>query len=348
MAGATASPFDLIVVGGGPVGLVAAIHARLAGLSVVVLEPRGTPIDKACGEGLMPGAVAELRRLGVAPAGMPIRGITYRQGGHEARAQFQGDPGLGVRRTVLHNALCDRAQELAVVRKVGHAGVVTQASDHVRAGDLRASYLIGADGLHSRVRRSLGLARPARRRHPRRYGIRQHFQLAPWTDAVEVHWGRDAEVYVTPVAPDTVGVAALGPAPLDLERILASVPALSERLRGVRPVGRPMAAGPMRQGSRRRVAGQVLLVGDAAGYVDAITGEGLRLGFREAAAAVASIAAGRPQDYEAAWARITRSYRLLAGGLVWWATRPALRPAIVPAASAMPGLFGAVVGSVGR
>jgi flavin-dependent dehydrogenase len=68
---------DLLVVGGGPGGLATALHARRHGLSVIVAEPRPDPIDKACGEGLMPGGLAELASLGVDPAGMPFRGIAY-------------------------------------------------------------------------------------------------------------------------------------------------------------------------------------------------------------------------------------------------------------------------------
>ena len=90
--------FDVAIVGGGPIGLVAAIDARLAGLSVVVIEQRDGTIDKACGEGLMPGALPLLERLGVDPEGMPIRGITYNQGARSVSHRFSGPPGRGVRR----------------------------------------------------------------------------------------------------------------------------------------------------------------------------------------------------------------------------------------------------------
>ncbi|HEY5230428.1 MAG TPA: FAD-dependent oxidoreductase, partial [Galbitalea sp.] len=82
--------FDVAIVGGGPVGLVAAIEARLAGLSVVVIEQRDGVIDKACGEGLMPGAIPVLARLGVDPHGVPIMGITYNQGARSVSHRFAG------------------------------------------------------------------------------------------------------------------------------------------------------------------------------------------------------------------------------------------------------------------
>src|ERR1700753_4476233 len=102
---------DLLVAGGGPGGLAAALHARRQGLSVIVAEPREHPIDKACGEGLMPGGLAELVSLGVDPYGMPLRGIAYLDQQRRVEAPFRGRFGRGVRRTTLHAALASRAKE---------------------------------------------------------------------------------------------------------------------------------------------------------------------------------------------------------------------------------------------
>ena len=91
---------DVLIVGGGPGGLATALQARRQGLSVIVAEPRESPIDKACGEGLMPGGLAELTSLGVDPAGMPFYGIAYRNEHRRAEARFRTGPGRGVRRTL--------------------------------------------------------------------------------------------------------------------------------------------------------------------------------------------------------------------------------------------------------
>src|SRR3954454_19933771 len=107
---------DLLVVGGGPVGLATAIEGALAGLSVAVLDRRTGPIDKACGEGLMPSARAALDRLGVGVEGREFRGIHYRAPGRSATALFAGRAGLGVRRLALSAALASRADELGVKR----------------------------------------------------------------------------------------------------------------------------------------------------------------------------------------------------------------------------------------
>jgi flavin-dependent dehydrogenase len=91
----------------------------------------------------------------------------------------------------------------------------------------------------------------------------------------------------------------------------------------------------------------VLLVGDASGYVDAITGEGLRLGFAQAEAAVAAVVHGRPGRYEQDWTSITRDFRVLTSGLVLAARSP-LRRAIVPLAGRLPRVYGAVVERLAR
>ncbi|MDO7883534.1 NAD(P)/FAD-dependent oxidoreductase [Salinibacterium soli] len=333
---------DVLVVGGGPVGLAAAIEARLAGLSVVVLEPREGPVDKACGEGLMPGALPLLERLGVDPEGAPLVGVSYRSRGVVADHRFEGGPGRGVRRTVLHAALADRARALGVSLVTCRAEGIAQDASGVTAGGLRADWLLAADGLHSPARRALGLERPGPTGQ-RRFGIRQHFEVAPWNDHIEVHWTRDAEVYVTPLGPDLVGVAVLGVQGADIEAAIAST--VGERLRDARPLSDRRGAGPFGQRAARVQLGRVLLVGDASGYVDAITGEGLRLGFEQARVAVAALTGGRP--YEREWRRVTRPFRVLTRGLVGAASSP-LRGGIVPLAARAPRLYGAVVERLAR
>jgi hypothetical protein len=91
----------------------------------------------------------------------------------------------------------------------------------------------------------------------------------------------------------------------------------------------------------------VLLAGDASGYVDALTGEGLRLGFAQADAAVRSIVAGDTRGYEREWTRLSRDSRVLTSGLVAAATSP-LRPLVVPTAVRAPRLYGAIVERLAR
>jgi flavin-dependent dehydrogenase len=344
---------DVLVVGGGPVGLAAAIEARLAGFSVVVVEPRAGVVDKACGEGLMPGALAALLRLGVDPPGHDLRGISYRNSRGHADHVFSGGPGRGVRRTTLHSALLARSLELGVNHVTRRVTEVTDGPAAVEAAGVRARWLLACDGLHSTVRRLAGLEAPAgglgvgRGRLPaaRRFGLRRHFRVPSWTDLVEVHWGSHAEAYVTPVAEDLVGIALLGPPIPSFDAAIAAFPELRHRLRDAEPASSVRGAGPMRQQTTRRTRGRIRLVGDASGYVDALTGEGLRVGFAQAAVAVAHLE--DPVGYERSWVAATRDYRLLTAGLVAWASSPA-RAAIVPVARLAPPVYGAIVEVLAR
>jgi flavin-dependent dehydrogenase len=166
--------------------------------------------------------------------------------------------------------------------------------------------------------------------------------VEPWSEFVEVHWTPAAEVYVTPVSHDLVGVAVLGQRSLDYAAVLHAT-AVGQRLAGAEPVSSLRGAGPLMQRTARRVSGRVLLVGDAAGYVDALTGEGIRLGLAQARAAVRAITAGDTSRYEADWRRITRDYRLLTMALLAAGRRPAIRNRIVPLAGRLPRVYGAIV-----
>ncbi|MGZ5398553.1 MAG: NAD(P)/FAD-dependent oxidoreductase [Nocardioides sp.] len=336
---------DLVVAGGGPVGLATALYAARAGLDVVVRERRAGVVDKACGEGLMPGAVAALTDLGVPLEGRPLLGIRYVDGRHRAEAPFRSGPGLGVRRTTLHAALRGAVCGAGVVVEEQPVSEVTDEGDHVLVDGTPARYLVAADGLHSPIRRMLALDRPAGSR--RRYGLRTHVDLAPWTDFVEVHWSSRAEAYLTPVSERLVGVAVLSEDRRPLPELLAQFPQLARRLEGRQPGG-VLGAGPLWQRTSRRVAGRVLLVGDAAGYVDALTGEGIALGLAQARAAVAAIADHDPARYEDDWRRISRPHDRLTGALLTASRVPVVRRHLVQAAARVPGVFGAGVNQLAR
>ncbi len=133
----------------------------------------------------------------------------------------------------------------------------------------------------------------------------------------------------------------------DFDDLLTGFPALRERLAGA-PASKVLGAGPLRQRARRRVAGRVLLVGDASGYVDALTGEGIALGLAQARAAVAAVRGGDPASYERAWQRLSWRHNLLTQGLLAASGRPLLRRRLVPAADTVPWLFRAAVNELAR
>jgi len=352
---------DVAVVGGGPAGLAAAALAARQGLSVMLLEREPLPHDKACGEGVMRPGVAVLDRLGVlerltgSDAGA-IRGVRYvQEDGSILEAPLPGLGGLGIRRTALSSALLEVARAAGVEvrdrtalrshRRTPEAMVL-----ETDVGALSARVLVAADGLHSALRRAEGLDVPAP--HRRRFGLRQHFAIAPWTDRVEVYLSPGAEAYVTPCGPSRVGVAFLWS---DGQRagtpgvaaFLAGFPLLARRLAGAEADSEPRGAGPFLQRARRRVAPRIALLGDAAGYVDAITGEGMSVALvcAEALAGCLPEVIRRGGDvrafgpYEATARREFRKYAWTAGAVLALARRPRLRRGVVASLAQRPRAF---------
>ena len=398
--------FDLAICGGGPAGLATAIAARQAGLSALVLERAGQAPDKACGEGLMPhglralGALGALSRLDPA-ACSPFRGIRYLLGdGRSVEGRFRHGDGLGVRRTALSAALESRARELGVELRRATVESFVQSEDGVEllatsaaapAERIWARLLVGADGLQSKVRRLAGLEAPAK--GPRRFGLRRHFHCAPWSELVEVHWGDGVECYVTPAGAGRVNVAFLwddglrgagpenapGEAPEGVpekpgfEALLARFPAVAERLGGAAAESESRGSGPLLRPVKARIGQRVALVGDAAGYIDAITGQGLSLALGSAIALVGALDTGpaprrlpapeagpppaRSLDVTALPAALLRYHRsqrgpwlryaLPARGLLLLAGRPRLRRAALGLLSRSPRLFTTLLGLVG-
>jgi len=355
--------FDVAIVGGGPVGLVTALELHARGLRVVVFERRGGDVDKACGEGLMPQGTAALRRLGamqyLTPADCaPFTAIRYiQEDGRGVQAPLPAPGGLGVRRTALRSALLRAARDQGIdvrddcaVRShdIGASDVLL-ATD---AGTVRARFLVAADGLHSPIRRSLGLERERASGEPQRFGVRRHVAMAPWAPCVEVHWNAGVEAYVTPTGNNRVGLGflwerdALAGA-VDFDALLARFPALERRFAGAPADSRAMGAGPLLQRVVARTARRAALVGDAAGFVDGITGEGLSVGFAQARALAAVLPDALREGatvaslarYERASARVFRHAAVTAHGLLWLARRPRLRRFVFDRCIEAPVLF---------
>ena len=173
----------------------------------------------------------------------PFRGVRYIDGVRAAEGRFRGRPGRGVRRTVLHDALRRRAERAGVVlRWRTRVTAVEENAFRIDGESIAGRWLVAADGRTSRVRRWSGLdGRSARRR---RFGVRRHYTVEPWSDLVEVYWHDGCEAYVTPVADDLVGVAMLwsgGSARFD--ELLAKFPELAERLDGCEVASSDRGAG---------------------------------------------------------------------------------------------------------
>jgi flavin-dependent dehydrogenase len=307
---------DVFVIGGGPAGLAAAIAARQQGFRVVVADGARPPIDKACGEALMPDAIAALERLGVAvPAAdsCPLHGVRFLSSGLSAEADLpSGGRGLSVRRTTLHRVMTERAAALGV--DLLWQSVVTGISDtEVQLGErtIRTRWIIGADGPNSRVRRWANL--DAHSRTGVRYAFRRHYRVPPWTDRMEIYWGEQSQAYATPVSHEEVCVAVASRDPeLRLEPSLPEFPELNARLRGAEAASTERGAISANRKLKRVWRGNVALIGDASGTVDAITGEGLGLSFSQAVVLANCLKSGRLARYQAAHRRLALRPLLMA------------------------------------
>jgi menaquinone-9 beta-reductase len=300
---------DVFIVGGGPAGLAAAIAAREKGLRVVVADCSRPPIEKPCGEGLMPDALTALRKLGVtvpAEHSFPFRGIRFLGSGRSVDASFPSGCGRGVRRTILHQAMLDRATEAGVsfrwgarVSGIGDAGVT------VDGRVVPCRWIVGADGQNSPIRRWAGLDQF--RHHSRRFGFRTHYRVAPWTDCMELYWGAGCQIYITPISSSEVCAVVISrDRHLRFDQTLHLFPELVHRLNGSSAVSAERGAVTASCSLKSVVRGRVALIGDASGSVDAITGEGLCVSFQQAISLANALETGNLASYQLEHRRLLR------------------------------------------
>jgi flavin-dependent dehydrogenase len=329
------NPVDVFVIGGGPAGLATAIAARRRGLSVVLADGAVPPIDKPCGEGLMPDAVEALHQLGITiPEGeaYPFRGIRFVSGGISAEAAFPRGTAYGIRRTDLHRLMSDHAAACGV-HILWQAAVTGLHPEGVLvAGELvRSRWIVGADGTSSRVRSWAKLDQhklPVPPKRNLRFAFRRHYRVAPWTGFMELHWGRDCQLYVTPVSREEVCVALISSRPqlrLRLKDALGEFPELRARLENAELASSERGAITITRRLRRVYRGRTVLVGDASGGVDAITGEGLCLTFRQAALLGDCLASGDLARYQKGHRRLIRRPALMARMMLFMARHSRLR-----------------------
>jgi len=311
----TPNSVDVFVAGGGPAGLATAIAARRHGLSVLVADGALPPIDKACGEGLMPDGVEALHALGITlPEGeaQPFRGIRFISGNKKAEAVFPSGTAYGIRRTTLHRIMVEHAQASGVSLRWQTSVTGLHPEGALLAGDLvRARWVVGADGAQSRVRQWAKL--DAHQRRNVRFAFRRHYRIPPWTDFMELHWGERCQLYVTAVGREEICVAMISDRPkLRLEDALAGFPELSARLRGAAYASTERGAITVSRRLRRVYRERTVVVGDASGGVDAITGEGLCLAFRQAALLGECLAADDLARYQAEHRKLIRRPAVMA------------------------------------
>lgn len=333
---------EVLVAGGGPAGLAAAIAARQAGFEVAVVDCAQPPIDKACGEGIMPDGLAALQALGIgvdARQAAPFRGIRFIHGQQSVEASFPGSVGYGIPRTVLHQWLVDRAAGCGVWLHWGRR--ITGLSPDgllVEGRVVPSQWLICADGQNSKLRKLAGLEPATPPRY--RFGFRRHYHVAPWSDFVEVYWSGCGQMYVTPVGDDQVCVALItSHKDLRFDAALRSFPQLTARLGHTKVMGSTIGAISASRTLRVVHSGSIALIGEAAGSVDAITGEGLAIAFQQAIALANAMRAGDLMAYERVHSRITRMPRRMAALMLLMDKRRWLRERAFRALAAEPHFF---------
>ena len=301
---------DVLVIGAGPAGIATAIAASLKGLHVAVLDYRKPPIEKSCGEGLLPSAVSNLRSLGVhlnTNAGFPFCGIRFSDEEFSASARITKGTGYGVRRAELHRILVERACEVGVsfhwgTRVTGFDGRGAQAGGTY----FPCRWLVGADGQNSTLGKWANLS--SRRPRLARFGFSRHYAVAPWDDLVEVHWGPGCQIFLTPTGDDEICIALLSHDPqLRIERALTYFPEVAKHLKGSRFLTAELGGVTALGRARGVVSGHVALVGDASFTVDGVTGQGLSLAFQQAILLAEAFERGDLDYYETAHREISRA-----------------------------------------
>ena len=360
--------WDLVVVGGGPAGLAVAIVAAEQGFSVIVVERRDFPSDKACGEGVLPPGVKALERLGIRDrfdrtTSYPFNGIRFIQEDGSCAESPMPSIGMGIRRTVLVEMLARRAEELGSVLR--HRCVVSaveakadRAIVHIANGTIAARLVVAADGLHSLLRKASGLeATPGARR---RFALCQHYEVRPWTDFVEVYVDAKGEAVATPVSDRCVGVNFVWEDGVferpTIPTLASRFPALRARLGSAPTISSVKGAGPMAQRAKRRNTERMVLVGDAAGFVDSISGDGLSIAFNSALilgkhlGRILAREATREsmQEYEREARGLYRGYWFVTNGLLTIARHPRARRMIINSLKRHPEVFRTMMGGAMR
>jgi flavin-dependent dehydrogenase len=333
---------DVFVIGGGPAGLAVAIAARQRGFEVVVADGAIPPIDKPCGEGLMPDGISALADLGIEippEYSYDFRGIRFISSGLKVDASFPTGQGLGIRRTRLHSLMIDRAIS-AGVNLLWQTVVTGLHPDGVWLGAnlVRSRWIVGADGTHSRVRKWAGLDENTG--YQQRFSFRRHYRVKPWTSCMELYWGNNCQLYVTPVADDEICVAAISRNPgLRLDVAIAGFPVVASRLEGLERTSPERGAVSATRRLRRVHRDRTALIGDASGSVDAITGEGLCLAFRQAILLSESFAAGCLKPYQAKHRKLARRPAAMSWLMLTLDGRDLLRRRVMEAFATEPRTF---------
>ena len=365
---------DVLIAGGGVAGATLAILLGRRGFSVVLFERGHFPREKPCGEGLMPAGVAVLDRLRLAETvgGAPFYGVRYHFGKYTAEGRFPRAPGIpiagrGQRRKHLDRVLFEAAAATPGVK--AHTGACVDApllengrvtGVLVEGEPLRARLVVAADGAHSRIRHCLGLDAES---HRKRFGIRVHYRLGkgqeqpPWVDVL---LAAGHELYVTPLPDSEILIAGLtdteylqAPIHKAFQRWILAQPLLASRLEGAEQCSSPMCASWLARGAVSGVTPGAVLLGDAVGSIDPITGGGMAQALLTAELLAVHIQQGLKKTDDWIWKFererrvLLRDFKRLTQGVLWLSDHPRLAVKVLLLVRNSPLLFSHLVGVAG-
>jgi flavin-dependent dehydrogenase len=299
----------VLIVGAGPAGAVAATVLARAGARVRIVDRADFPRDKLCGDTVNPGTLGLLRRLEMATSidaiGLRVEGMVVTgESGIAIEARYPvGRNGRALTRAELDWMLLQdairagaRFQPRVIVKRAlvsangrGPAVEGVAIQDKQTQSAMRAKVTIAADGRRSTLAFGLGLARHPL--HPRRWAIGGYFdQVAGNSQLGEMHIRRGRYIGVAPVTLGRTNVCLVRPsgaADKDLQnpaavlrRELDTDPLLRDRFLGARAIAPPVVLGPLAVDVTKDPPEGLILAGDAAGFVDPMTGDGLRFAVR--------------------------------------------------------------------
>lgn len=307
--------FDVLIVGAGPAGSSLAIRLARSGYRVGLIDKKRFPRPKPCGEFLSPECLPMLADLDVLDrvlirGGRGIRGMRIHGYGHRALGGFRSIGssrvphalgGYAIRREILDEELLAAAGQAgaavlegftcrSLIRNDGRVAGVVAATSRGEPLDLRARWIIGADGVRSVVARELGV----QRRIPwlDKFALTTHFGKVPALTTAELHVFPGGYFAAAPVGADTLSLNLV----IDRDRLrqrcsswdeflgqyLTRVPELAERLSGSIRISPVRGVGPLAWRTTAQTFDGAALVGDACGYIDPMTGEGIYFALRTA------------------------------------------------------------------